>query len=39
MVEFYVQMIKRGLKDIKDVPARYRKEVEAALVEDDKEEE
>ena len=34
MVKFYVQMVKRGLKDIEDIPARYREEVKAALAEE-----
>ena len=35
MVKFYVQMVKRGLKDIDDIPARYREEVKAALAEEE----
>ena len=35
MVKFYVQMVKRGLKDIEDIPARYREEVRAALAEEE----
>ena len=35
MVKFYVQMVKRGLKDIEDVPVRYREEVRAALAEEE----
>ena len=35
MVKFYVQMVKRGLKDIEDIPARYREEVKAALAEEE----
>ena len=31
MVELYVVMIQRGLKTIEQVPARYRKQVEAIL--------
>ena len=34
MVKFYVQMVKRGLKDIEEVPVRYREEVKAALAEE-----
>ena len=35
MVKFYVQMVKRGLKDIEDIPARYREEAKAALAEEE----
>ena len=35
MVKFYVQMVKRGLKDIEDIPARYREEVRVALAEEE----
>ena len=35
MVKFYVQMVKRGLKDIEDIPARYREEVRTALAEEE----
>ena len=35
MVKFYVQMVKRGLKDIEDIPARYREEVRASLAEEE----
>ena len=35
MVKFYVQMVKRGLKDIEEVPVRYREEVRAALAEEE----
>jgi hypothetical protein len=35
MVKFYVQMVKRGLKDIEDIPAKYREEVRAALAEEE----
>ena len=35
MVKFYVQMVKRGLKDIEDIPVRYREEVRAALAEEE----
>jgi hypothetical protein len=35
MVKFYVQMVKRGLKDIEDIPARYREEVRAVLAEEE----
>ena len=31
MVELYVVMVQRGLKTIEQVPARYRKQVEAIL--------
>ena len=34
MVKFYVQMVKRGLKDIEEVPVKYREEVRAALAEE-----
>ena len=33
MVELYVAMIQKGLKELEDVPARYRKQVEALLKE------
>ena len=35
MVKFYVQMVKRGLKDIEEVPIKYREEVRAALAEEE----
>ena len=35
MVKFYVQMVKRGLKDIEEVPVNYREEVRAALAEEE----
>ena len=35
MVKFYVQMVKRGLKNIEDIPVRYREEVRAALAEEE----
>jgi hypothetical protein len=35
MVKFYVQMVKRGLKDIENIPAKYREEVRAALAEEE----
>jgi hypothetical protein len=35
MVKFYVQMVKRGLKDIEEVPVKYREEVRAALAEEE----
>ena len=31
MAKFYAQMVKRGLKDIENVPAKYREEVRAIL--------
>ena len=31
MVIFYAQMVKRGLKDIENVPVKYREEVRAKL--------
>ena len=31
MVELYVVMIQRGLKELEDVPVRYRKQVEELL--------
>ena len=35
MVKFYVQMVKRGLKDIEEVPVKYREEVRAVLAEEE----
>ena len=35
MVKFYVQMVKRGLKDIEEVPIKYREEVRAAVAEEE----
>ena len=33
MVELYVVMVQRGLRTIEQVPARYREQVKALLVE------
>ena len=35
MVKFYIQMVKRGLKDIEEVPVKYREEVRTALAEEE----
>ena len=35
MVELYVVMVQRGLRTIDQVPARYRKQVEALLAQVD----